>query len=474
MENQPFSEVTVGIDDISVYIPKIYLPIRQLAQQRDIDPDKLEKGLGLINMAVPDVGEDAVTMAAEAVLELIKKNDLLPGSFQRIYVGTESMVDGSKPIASYVLGIIKKYYDSQGISTSSLNQCDVVDMTFACIGATDALQNSLDWIRVNPSSQAIIVASDWAKYDLGSPGEYTQGAGAIAMLVSAEPRLLSIENKWGISAQCEHDFYKPIRRSVNRDDLTISNGIDKSQLANEIIYTHKDTPVYDGQFSNQCYRDRITEAYQHYVMLAKQDKPLLEYWDHLVFHLPYAFHARRMFSEIYMSYLQDSDQWIPFLQNNQLEELVNNQPKSSLLKWITKTPVYRDFVRNKIEKGERASSDIGNVYTASIFISLISTLEGATQDQIDINGHKIGFFAYGSGSKAKVFSGIIQSGYAEIVERIKQIDRLNNRNRISFVQYEYRHQGKLITPIDPNLRQVFHQSSGWMPTNIYARNYGLA
>ena len=87
--------------------------------------------------------------------------------------------------------------------------CDVVDMTFACVGAVDALDNTLDWVvRGKTESQRLrlFVFTDNAKYDLGSSGEYIQGAGAGALLIKHDPRLLSILNIWGVSAEPAHDF----------------------------------------------------------------------------------------------------------------------------------------------------------------------------------------------------------------------------------------------------------------------------
>jgi hydroxymethylglutaryl-CoA synthase len=55
-----------------------------------------------------------------------------------------------------------------------LAQCDVVDFTFACIAGVDAIQNCLDFIKLNPDKKAIVVTTDIAKYDLNSGGEYTQ------------------------------------------------------------------------------------------------------------------------------------------------------------------------------------------------------------------------------------------------------------------------------------------------------------
>ena len=54
----------VGIDSISFDVSKIHLPIKNLAIERQIDPEKLEKGLGLVRMTLPDVHQDAVVFIA--------------------------------------------------------------------------------------------------------------------------------------------------------------------------------------------------------------------------------------------------------------------------------------------------------------------------------------------------------------------------------------------------------------------------
>jgi hydroxymethylglutaryl-CoA synthase len=61
-----------GIEAASFFVPSLYVEIKDLAEQRGIEPAKLEKGLGLKKMAFPDVHEDAATFAAEALLRLIK------------------------------------------------------------------------------------------------------------------------------------------------------------------------------------------------------------------------------------------------------------------------------------------------------------------------------------------------------------------------------------------------------------------
>ena len=58
----------------------------------------------------------------------------------------------------------------------------------------------LDWIRINPEKKAIVIASDIAKYELASTGEYTQGAGAVSMLLSSNPSIISFKNT--VPANC--------------------------------------------------------------------------------------------------------------------------------------------------------------------------------------------------------------------------------------------------------------------------------
>ena len=44
-------------------------------------------------------------------------------------------------------------------------------------------------------------------------------------------------------------------------------------------------------------------------------------------------------------------------------------------KAVAKSEEYLQFINDKIEKSQRASSEIGNMYTASIFMALLSALQ---------------------------------------------------------------------------------------------------
>ncbi|MBQ1968214.1 MAG: hydroxymethylglutaryl-CoA synthase family protein, partial [Flavobacteriales bacterium] len=155
----------VGIDSIAYYVPQLYLDIETLAVKRDIVPAKLQKGLGLTAMAICDAGEDAATMAAEAVLRLIENENIDPRDIGRLYMGTESALDAAKPTATYVSEIVEAAMKEK-YGERCMKNCDVLDMTFACVGGVDAMMNCLDYVRAGEGRRAIVVVADNAKYAL--------------------------------------------------------------------------------------------------------------------------------------------------------------------------------------------------------------------------------------------------------------------------------------------------------------------
>jgi len=463
----------VGIDDMALYIPKIYFDIKDLAEARSIEYAKLNKGLGLSKMAIIDTHEDTATMAANAVAELIEKNNIDPNTIGRIYMGTESALDGAKPTATYTLEMLRQKY-APTYGEDCFLHCDVIDMTFACIGAVDALQNTLDWVSADESRLGIVVSSDNAKYELNSTGEYTQGAGAIAMLVKQNPRLIAIGNTWGVATRGVHDFYKPLRRASKADiinevlDLvgarngSVQKYIDKLHETLEVkgildaneqtLILHKETPVFDGQYSNECYQSRITEAFEHFKKRAggSDDTSFVNTWKRLIFHLPYAFHGKRMFSEVYTKELSRIGALQPILAANNIETPQRSdfdddksfaKAVAYFYKSISKTPEYRAFVKEKIAKGQDVSGEIGNMYAGSIFLSLLGTFEGDYLEDNDIVGEKFGFFAYGSGSKSKVFEGEVQPQWKEVAAKLNITAKLKNRQSVDYSTYQGLHTG---------------------------------
>ena len=481
----------VGIDDIAIHFPKIYFDMKDFAEMRGADYGKLNRGLGLAAMSVPDIHEDTATMGANAVTRLIDRNGLDPRTIGRMYLGTESALDGAKPTATYILDMLTQRYSHQ-YGEDCFRNCDVVDMTFACIGAVDALHNTLDWVARGGEEDkrvGIVVFSDNAKYDLESSGEYTQGAGGGAILVRHNPRLISIPDRWGISTTPVHDFFKP-RRELSLTSVithvlqlakeagaTLKDGLAERMVKHlpestvrrlgifahgeEMVQVHRDEPIFDGQFSNRCYQEAVKTAFLDFQRKAikdkrynsKEDEILTSQWIRIIMHLPYAFQAKRMFPDVFRHDRRDEPVWAEIVANIGSEperENFEDTPEGEI-EWeksqdvyrraISKTEQYQEFHEQRIEKGQRASSLIGNQYTGSIFLAIMSTFESDYEDNENIEENYFGMCGYGSGAKAKVFEGLVSPRWREVVSRWNLFERMAGRVAIDQTTYEALHKG---------------------------------
>lgn len=484
------SNTPVGIDDIAIHFPRLYMDMKDFADLRGADYGKLSKGLGLEAMAIPDVHEDTATMGAMAVMQLIDRNGLDPRTIGRMYLGTESALDGAKPTATYIVDMLTQRY-AERFGEDCFRTCDVVDMTFACIGAVDALHTTLDWVArssENDERLGIVIFSDNAKYALESSGEYTQGAGGGALLIRRNPRLLEIPDCIGVSTTPVHDFFKP-RREVSIRSV-ISNVIQLAQEAGqtvkkglvdrmirhlpkstvrklgifahgeEKVSVHRDDPVFDGQFSNLCYQNAVRQAFFDFSNKAERagridpaaDDPFTEQWSRIIMHLPYAYQAKRMFPDVFRHDREHTPMWedvvaeigpMPERPASDDEEMLAawEKEKDAYRRKISKTTQYTQFHAERIEKGQRASSLIGNQYTGSIFLALMSTFESDLEDNSNLDNTLFGMCGYGSGAKAKVFEGKVNPRWREVVATWRLFERLAGRMAIDHVTYENLHKG---------------------------------
>jgi hydroxymethylglutaryl-CoA synthase len=408
-------------------------------------------------MTLPDTHQDTVVFGANALTKLILDNNINLNEIARIYVGTESAIDSSKPISSFLIALME-----QKFGENTLSECDVVDFTFACIGGVDAMQNCIDFVTLNPTKKAIVVTTDFAKYDLNSTGEYTQGAGALAMLITSNPRIIAFENNWATSTKGVFDFFKPYR-TISKTAITGSTTNEPwfENLESE-VEIHKDQPVFEGQYSNQCYMDRTRDAYFSFKKLKNTTETVYDSWKSIVMHLPYAFQGRRMLSEIYA--LDASNTII-----SGDEDTSEYQNK---LKEISKSVAYKEFVNEKLMPAEIASSLIGNLYTGSIFMGLLSTLAHFYDAKKEISDSKFGFLAYGSGSKSKVFEGTIHPDWKLAIAGVKLFETIEKSFEIDFETYNKLHKKEQKTSIrTPKNEWILDRIENEIPNLIGARYY---
>jgi hydroxymethylglutaryl-CoA synthase len=421
----------VGIDDLAIYIPKLYIDYKDFAEARGIDPRKLEYGIGVKKMALVDTNQDPACMAANACLKLMQKNRLHPEDIGRMYVATESGLDESKAMNSFVIGMLEQVYGE-----SSFEHAGGIECKFACVSGSYALYDNTNWIRAdeNNGKAAIVIVSDIAKYDIGSAGEYTQGAGAVAMLIKENPRLLAFDQKvTSTIISNEYDFYRPCG---------------------------KDTPVVNGTYSNLLYLIQVRKAFDSYkekairtgLIRLKDGESITDHIDLFSVHLPY----RRM-GEKALAYLLRHEwrylpRWNKVIKEVGLQETVPKDPRGTIESILAdtefmkaderfrrafmQTSFYNEVFEKKMVSSLEASTIIGNLYTASMYMGFRSLLEFEYKKGTDLERKRVGFGSYGSGSSAMVFTGVIQSEYKEIVDGMNLEEEIGPRKKISIDEYE--------------------------------------
>lgn len=466
MVNSSITYHNVGISQIGFSIPQSYVDINELAEARGIIPEKLTQGLGLKKLAVCKEDETIDVLIANALEDLWHNSaneaetlDSFLKDVDRIYLGTESAIDGAKPSVTYGLNTLSKRFDFD------YSHIDVVDLTFACIGAVDALHNCIDYVRLNLTRKCIVVAADIAKYDLNSGGEYTQGAGAMACLIENNPSLVEYSSIVGVDTKADFDFFKPLIKIKKEDianDISQQLNLDNDAQAGlnawlnptesphdgngnegalngigsipgDYIPVLRKEPVYNGAYSNMCYKDRMGNALNRFLKQSDSDIHSFEGW---VFHLPFCYQGRKIAIHYWFEHMLKKSEDLKDVVN-QIGEVPEENSKefAQWLKGVSNTDIYKRFVEQRIASGEWLSAELGNMYTASIFFSLMSFIAQSEGEQSEILQ-----MAYGSGSKSKVFAARItcaKEARLELKNRFQ--DAMNSRVKLGIEEYERIH-----------------------------------
>jgi len=429
--------MAAGIDDIAIYIPQLYLDATDFAKARGLDPGKLSRGLGIEQMAIVDTNQDPACLASNACLKVMQKNKLTPDQIGRLYVATESSFDESKAMNSYVIGMLEQVYGQE-----TFGHCGGIECKFACVSGSYALYDNTNWIRAGEADDkyALVVVSDIAKYDMGSSGEVTQGAGAIAMLLNNNPRLLAFDRKvTSTSIKNEYDFYRPFG---------------------------KETPIVHGQYSNLLYLIQVKNALRDYkkkvkdtgLIKLKEDETILDHIDYLNMHLPYSNMGKKALAYLVRHEWRTLPRWKNIIKKIGMDEPVPKDPRGTIesvladsefmakdhqfTKLFTKTDEYVELYESKLASSLIASKMIGNLYTASLYLGFRSSLEFEYQNGIDLNGKRVGFCSYGSGASAMIFSGVIQPEYDQVVKDMNLEAEIGPRTKLSLDEYEELHENK--------------------------------
>ncbi|MCU1641478.1 MAG: putative 3-hydroxy-3-methylglutaryl-CoA synthase [Nocardia sp.] len=259
------------------------------------------------------------------------------------------------------------------------NTTRIVELKQACYGGTAGLQFAAGLIARDPSQRVLVIAADIAKYELDSPGEPTQGGAAVAMLVSANPAILQLDPYSGLYSADIQDFWRP---------------------------NYSTTAMVDGKTSVNAYQKAAQEAWTDY---RRQGGRGLAEFAAFCYHQPFTKMAYKAHRHL-------------------LESQGHTADAAEIAAAIDHTTLY--------------NRTVGNSYTASLYLGLISLLDHAD----DLSDRALAFISYGSGSVAEFFSGTVQSGYREHLRTDANRQAIGTRAPLGYDRYRELHEAR--TPSD--------------------------
>ena len=95
----------------------------------------------------------------------------------------------------------------------------------------------------------------------------------------------------------------------------------------------------------------------------------------------------------------------------------------------SKEKLFSESFIQKVEPGLLGVKEVGNIYTGSVYMGLISLLETEREKAA---GKKVGIFSYGSGCGAEFFVCQIQSEIRDIIRNLHFREQLERRAKITY------------------------------------------
>eukprot|EP01018_Ginkgo_biloba_P041180 Gb_39796 [translate_table: standard] len=414
----------VGILGMEIYFPRTCVKQEALEAYDEVSKGKYTIGLGQECMSFCTDLEDVISMSLTAVSWLLEKYGVDPKEIGRLEVGSETVIDKSKSIKTWLMQIFEECGNSD---------IEGVDSSNACYGGTAALFNCVNWVESScwDGRYGLVVSTDSAVYAEGS-ARPTGGAGAVAMLIGPNAPIAFESKLRGSHMAHAYDFYKP--------DLS------------------SEYPVVDGMLSQKCYLMALDACYKRFC--DKAGSFSLADADYLVFHSPYNKLVQKSFARLLFDDFKADpcvvgkdarEKLEPFAglsdeesySSQELEKVC--QPYNKLVQKSFARLLFDDFkadpcvvgkdAREKLEPFAGLSDEesyssrelekvcqhlakplydakvvpatllpkqVGNMYTASLYAALASLIHNKRHSLVE--GQRVLMFSYGSGLTSTMFS----------------------------------------------------------------------
>lgn len=399
------SPQNIGIKGIEVYIPGQAVNQAELEKFDGIPQGKYTIGLGQTNMAFVNDTEDIYSISLTVLSKLLSHYSINTDHIGRLEVGTETLLDKSKSVKSVLMQLFGDNSDIEGVDTIN-----------ACYGGTSAVINAVNWIESSSwdGRDAIVVAGDIAIYDKGA-ARPTGGVGAVALWIGPDAPIV-FDSVRGSFMEHAYDFYKP--------DFT------------------SEYPTVDGHFSLSCYVKAIDNCYKNYSRKVTGDKSktvgLYDHFDYNAFHVPTCKLVTKSYARLlYNDYKSNPGKFNDLLNEETRKHIDALSYDDSLTdKVLEKTFVTlaKEQTKARVEPALKVPTNTGNMYTASAWASLASTIYYATKNGDNLQNKRIGIFSYGSGLASTLLSVVIRGDVSPIAKVLNFDYKLGEGRKIESPQ----------------------------------------
>jgi hydroxymethylglutaryl-CoA synthase len=177
-------------------------------------------------------------------------------------------------------------------------------------------------------------------------------------------------------------------------------------------------PVVDGHLSIQCYLLSLDTCYKRYGAKASSKRFTLEEIDYLVFHSPFTKLVQKSVARLVLNdFLSDPE---PDGHYPQLSAVKGRKLEETILdKSVERAAVEasQEVFSAKTKKSTLLGTEVGNMYTASVYGGLAGLLASSKSD--DIVGQRVALFSYGSGLASSLYSFRVTSDLSRATRLIQ-------------------------------------------------------
>lgn len=356
----------VGIEAINLYGGKTLFDVNSLFKLRGLDSGRIDN-LMMKKKSVALPCEDSVTNgvnASKAIIDSLSESE--KNKIEMVITASESGIDFGKSISTYIHAYL------------NLNKnCKLFEIKQACYGGSAGLHIAVNYIasNISPGSKVLVVATDISRMAAKNTyAEPSQGTGAIAMLISDKPEILSID-------MGANGFYSYEVMDTCRPLPDVETG--------------------DPDLSLLSYLECLEKSYTHYCEKV-ENVDISKTFDYMIFHTPFPGMVKGAHKKMIRTF--------------------NKTPKIDIVS---------DFEK-RVAPSLDYCSRVGNVYSATVFFALCSLI-----DKAEYMGNKrIGLFAYGSGCSSEFYSGVISDNSKSKLGKMKIKDKLDDRYELNAEEYE--------------------------------------